>query len=379
MQGKRNFSQRNRKRRRRSTSSPKVTVRSTILSKPMKSAAFLILSIFPMIGGCYLLKQGTYLLSYNSRSRPIEKVLTEGSAGGDAETMLRNVQEIRRYAVEEIGLEQNRNYTRYLELDKDYIVDVVTACAADSFTPHQWRFPLAGSFPYKGFYEQADAQREANRLEKKGLDVWIRRVDGFSTLGLLSDPIYSFMADYSLYSLADLIIHEQTHATIFIKNQIQFNEELATFVGREGALTFLRDRYGSDSEAYGQAVAGLADRGVFRDRMLDLHDRLEQIYCMETDRETILAEKLRIVEQFNQRLISEAPEVFRTDRFRSFKGIPANNAYIMSFVRYNQELELFYSLYEVNGRNLRSTIEDLKRLQKAKGPPKQALKQLIAD
>lgn len=345
----------------------------------MKSAAFLILSIFPMIGGCYLLKQGTYLLSYNSRSRPIEKVLTEGSAGGDAETMLRNVQEIRRYAVEEIGLEQNRNYTRYLELDKDYIVDVVTACAADSFTPHQWRFPLAGSFPYKGFYEQADAQREANRLEKKGLDVWIRRVDGFSTLGLLSDPIYSFMADYSLYSLADLIIHEQTHATIFIKNQIQFNEELATFVGREGALTFLRDRYGSDSEAYSQAVAGLADRGVFRDRMLDLHDRLEQIYCMETDRETILAEKLRIVEQFNQRLISEAPEVFRTDRFRSFKGIPANNAYIMSFVRYNQELELFYSLYEVNGRNLRSTIEDLKRLQKAKGPPKQALKQLIAD
>ena len=348
-------------------------------SKHMKPAALLILGIFPLIGGCYLLKQGTYLLSYNTRSRPIEKVLAEGSAGQDAEAMLRSVREIRRYAVEEIGLEKNRNYTRYLELDKDYIVDVVTACAADSFTPHQWRFPLFGSFPYKGFYEKADARREADRLEKRGLDVWIRRVDGFSTLGLLSDPIYSFMTDYSLYALADLIIHEQTHATIFIKNQIQFNEELATFVGREGALTFLRDRYGTDSSAYTQALAGLEDWRVFGDRMIDLHDQLKRLYSLEAERETALAEKHRIVGQFNRRLITEAPELFRTDRFRSFKGIPANNAYIMSFVRYNQDLELFYSLYEANGRDIRSTVDVLKRLKKTKRPPKQALKQLIAE
>ena len=235
------------------------------------------------------------------------------------------------------------------------------------------------SFPYKGFYEKADARREADRLEKRGLDVWIRRVDGFSTLGLLSDPIYSFMTDYSLYALADLIIHEQTHATIFIKNQIQFNEELATFVGREGALTFLRDRYGTDSSAYTQALAGLEDWRVFGDRMIDLHDQLKRLYSLEAERETALAEKHRIVGQFNRRLITEAPELFRTDRFRSFKGIPANNAYIMSFVRYNQDLELFYSLYEANGRDIRSTVDVLKRLKKTKRPPKQALKQLIAE
>jgi predicted aminopeptidase len=345
----------------------------------MKTAALLILGIFPLIGGCYLLKQGTYLLSYNSRSRPIEKVLADGSVGGDAEAMLRTVQEIRRYAVEEIGLEQNRNYTRYLELDKDYIVDVVTACAADSFTPHEWRFPFFGSFPYKGYYERADADREAARLEKKGLDVWIRRVDGFSTLGLLSDPIYSFMTDYSLYALADLIIHEQTHATIFIKNEIQFNEELATFVGREGALSFLRERCGTGSEAHVQALAALDDWKVFRDMVIDLHDRLDRIYSREAERETILAEKLRIVEEFNRRLLSEAPELFQTDRFRAFGGIPANNAYIMSFVRYHQDLDLFYRLYEANGRDLPSTVEVLKQLETTKVPPKQALKELIGE
>jgi predicted aminopeptidase len=317
----------------------------------MKPTALLLLGIFPLISGCYLLKQGTYLLSYNSRSRPIDKVLEEGSASAEAEAMLRTVQQIRSYATERLGLEQNKNYTRYVELDKEYIVDVVTACQADSFTPHQWRFPIFGSFPYKGFYERADAEREAARLEKRGLDVWIRRVDGFSTLGLLSDPIYSFMADYSLYALADLIIHEQTHATIFIRNEIQFNEELATFVGREGALSFL----------------------------LDLHDQLDRIYSMDTERETILAEKLRTVEEFNRRLVDESAQWFQTDRFRAFRGIPANNAYIMSFVRYHEDLDLFYRLYEVNGRDLRATVEVLKGLQKTKEPPKQALERLIAE
>jgi predicted aminopeptidase len=345
----------------------------------MKRAALLILGIFPLIGGCYLLKQGTYLLSYNARARSIEKVLAEGALGGDVEEMLRTVQEIRRYAVEQIGLEQNRNYTRYLELDKDYVVDVVTACAADSFSPHQWRFPIFGSFPYKGFYELSDAEREAARLEKRGLDVWIRRVDGFSTLGFFSDPIYSFMTDYSPYALADLIIHEQTHATIFIKNEIQFNEELATFVGREGALAFLRDRYGVGSAAYGQALAALEDWEAFRDRVIDLHDRLDRIYRLEADRETILAEKARVVEEFNRRLISDAPKLFHTDRFLGFEGIPANNAYIMSFVRYTQDLDLFYKLYETKGRDLRLTVEVLKQLKTTKGSPKETLKRLIVE
>jgi predicted aminopeptidase len=339
----------------------------------------LIIGLFPLVSGCYLLKQGTYLISYNSRSRSIERVLSKGAVDADVEDMLRTVQEIRRYAVEEIGLEQNRNYTRYVELDKDYVVDVVTACAADSFTPHQWRFPFLGAVPYKGFYQRADAERQATRLEKRGLDVWIRRVDGFSTLGLLSDPIYSFMSDYSLYALADLIIHEQTHATIFIKNQVQFNEELATFVGREGALSFLRDTYGTGSTAYQQALATMHDRKVFRDRLIELHGRLEQVYANAEDRESILMEKRTTVEAFNRNLLSDAPQLFRTEGYRGFQGIPVNNAYIMSFVRYTQDLDLFYRLYELKGMNLRSTVEALKQLETGKGPPKEALRELITE
>jgi predicted aminopeptidase len=324
-----------------------------------------------------VLKQGTYLLSYNSRSRPIEKVLAEESISGDVGVMLSMVQEIRRYAVEEIGLEDNKNYTRYLELDRDYLVDVVSACTADSFTPYEWRFPFFGSFPYKGFYKPEDAQREASRLERMGLDVWVRQVDGFSTLGFFSDPIYSFMTEYSLFALAELIIHEQTHATVFVKNEIQLSEELATFVGREGALSFLRDRYGEDSEAYRQALASLSDWNRYRDRVLELYDELDTLYRSETDSRRISAEKQRIVEDFNQRLRSEAEELFQSDRFHSFEGIPVNNAYILSFVRYSQDLDIFYRLYKARGGDLKATVEVLKQIRQVKGSPKEYLQRLV--
>jgi predicted aminopeptidase len=335
------------------------------------------LCILPLFSGCYLLKQGTYLLSYNYRSRPIEKVLAEESISGDAGIMLSMVQEIRRYAVEEIGLEDNRNYTRYLELDRDHLVDVVSACTADSFTPYEWRFPFFGSFPYKGFYEPQDAQREASRLERRGLDVWVRQVDGFSTLGFFSDPIYSFMTEYSPFALADLIIHEQTHATVFVKNEIQLSEELATFVGREGALSFLRDRYGEDSEAYRQAVASLNDWSRFRDRVIELHDDLDTLYRSEIDSRRISAEKQRIVEDFNQRLRSKATEFFQSDHYRNFEGIPVNNAYILSFVRYSQDLDIFYKLYKARGGDLKATVEVLKQIRQVKGSAKEYLKRLI--
>jgi predicted aminopeptidase len=335
------------------------------------------LCFFLLFSGCYLLKQGTYLLSYNSRSRPIEKVLAEGSIKGDVGVMLNMVQEIRRYAVEEIGLEDNRNYTRYLELDRDYLVDVVSACTPDSFTPYEWRFPLFGSFPYKGFYKPEDAQREASRLERKGMDVWVRQVDGFSTLGFFSDPIYSFMTEYSPFDLADLIIHEQAHATVFVKNEIQFSEELATFVGREGALSFLRERYGEDSEAYRRALASLSDWNRYRDRVIELYDELDTLYRSETDSRTISAEKQRIVEDFNQRLRSEATELFQSDRFRSFEGIPVNNAYILSFVRYSQNLDIFYRLYRARGGDLKATVEVLKQIRQVKDSPKEYLQRLV--
>ena len=346
----------------------------------MKGSAVLLILWFVLLSNCYLLKQGTYILKYNNRAQPIERVLSRDDLEEDARAMLALVQEIKSYAVHSLTLKENKNYSRYLSLERQYLVDVVSACAKDAFEPYIWRYPVAGSFPYKGFYERDDALKEAARLKKKDLDVLVRKTDAFSTLGIMSDPIYSFMSDYSVFALASLIIHEQTHATVFFKNQVQFNEELATFMGWEGALSFIAGKYGQDAPEYREARGYIHDWRRYSDLVNELHRELDQFYRNAPDREYALRERGSVVEAFNREHIAEPVPEFETEGFRALQGIPVNNAYIMSFVRYTQDLDVFYRLYDAVGHNLKTVVELLKQLKvgSSKGSsPQEALRRLI--
>jgi len=48
-------------------------------------------------------------------------------------------------------------------------------------------------------------------------------------------------------SLANLIIHEMTHGTLFVKDNLELNENLANFVGDYGAVRFLTAKYGKNA------------------------------------------------------------------------------------------------------------------------------------
>jgi predicted aminopeptidase len=334
------------------------------------------------LSGCYLLRQGTYLFAYNARAVPIDRVLAQQGVAPDVEATLRLVQEARHFAVERLGLKADRNYSRYVEVQRDYLVDVVSAAQPDSLTPHLWQFPFFGSFPYKGYYRREDALREARRLERGGLDVWVRKVDAFSTLGFFSDPVYSFMTRYSPFDLASLVIHEETHATLFVKDAVQFNEELATFMGWEGALEFLRGRFGEDSVEVREAVDQLADWNRFNELLLALYTQLDQAYRQAAlsakspaeARTTALEAKQRLVAAFNREVKREP---FRTEAFQRFEGIPANNAYILAVVNYNQDLDLFYRLRDAFGGDLRRTLAAVKDVVADRKDPKEALREKV--
>ncbi|MDR3341903.1 MAG: aminopeptidase, partial [Treponema sp.] len=213
---------------------------------PVLAMVAILLGCLTVFSGCYTLKQGVTMLGYLNRAVPLESLLTaspeepvdasgeEGSSDAalDKRRFVEQVLDIRRFAITALGLRESANYTRYVALDRDYLAAVVSAAAQDSFSRYEWWFPVVGKVPYKGFFDPKDARKEAEKLKKKDLDVWIRGVDAFSTLGWFSDPLYSYMRHYPVHQLADLIIHEQLHATVYLKGQSQFDEELAEFVGR---------------------------------------------------------------------------------------------------------------------------------------------------
>ncbi len=337
---------------------------------------FLFLSVL-FLNGCYLMKQGTYIVRYNKSARDIDKLLKSKEIDEDLKETFALVQEIKLYAVQAIGLKEDRNYTKYVELERDYLVDVISASEKDSFTPYIWSYCFFGSFPYKGFFEREDAEREAEELKKKGLDVLIRKVDAFSTLGFFVDPVYSFMAGYSVFALASLIIHEQTHTTLFLKNQVQFNEELAGFVGIEGALNFIRAKYGEDSEFYRQALDNREDWDRYSSLIKALYEELRRLYEGGWSREYKLTQREIVFESFKERFRTVYSGQFKTESFRKLGEIPLNNAYILSFTRYTQDLELFYRLYRARGYDLKKTVQILKKAKDAGGDPKAFLRKMI--
>jgi predicted aminopeptidase len=340
---------------------------------PPGAAALLLLAGSAVFSGCYTLSQGTAMLGYLSRAEPLESLLEEGEAPAEEQAenrrFVERVRDIRRFAREELGLRDTPNYTGYVKLDRDYLALVVSAGARDSFSPHLWWFPVAGSVPYKGFFNEAGARREAEKLRKKGLDVWVRRVDAFSTLGWFKDPLYSYMRSYPAHALADLIIHETLHATVYLPGQSGFNEELAEFVGSRGARLYVEKTFGPGSPEYRRIGESEADNAAFLAFINRLIAELDALYRGPLDREEKLRQKETVIRAAQERFAAEYDSLFQSDNYRGFSGLPVNNAYLELFRLYYSGGSYLEGLYLRSGGDLEKFIAAAKTIpRKAKNP-----------
>ena len=321
----------------------------------MRAAATLAAVGFAVIGlcllsSCYLTAQGARYLSIVATAKPAQKLLADPGTDADTRRLLETALAAREYAIGSIGLRETRNYRSLARVDSEHLVTVVQACAALSFERHLWSFPFIGRLPYKGFFDPAEAGREAERLKTLGYDVIARPSDAFSTLGFLADPLFTFMRDYDEFEIAELVIHEMTHATIFLRGSAagNFNEELATFTGRQGALDFIESRHGKDSEIFRRAREGIGEARVFASFLRDTALRLEKIYASNSgDREKLEA-KRAVIEARAAEYEKLGPTLFASGRLSRYAGYPMgriNNALLDLYRLYEGELEIYESYF----------------------------------
>ena len=310
------------------------------------------------------------MLGYLNSAIPLEKV--------DDEEFVQLVMDIRNFAMKELGLAESKNYTKYVKIERDYLAAVVSASAKCSFTTHEWNYPIVGRLPYKGFFNIKDARKETEKLGKKDLDVWVRGVDAFSTLGWFKDPLYSYMRDYSPDRLANLIIHELFHATVFIKGQANFNEEIAEFVGSKGSRLFMEKRYGLDSEEYQKMLSLEADSQKYVSFIQELIEELDILYSGDKSRDEKLTEKDSIINAAKSRFDAEYESRFSSDNYRGFSNIPINNAFLSLFRLYYTEDNFYVDLYERSGNDLPLFISAAKKITKKGGKPRTQLEALLA-
>jgi predicted aminopeptidase len=271
----------------------------------------------------------------------------------------------------------SKKYTRYVDIDRSYLAAVVSASEKHSFRRHEWLFPIVGSLPYKGFFIIDDARKERAKLEKKDLDVWIRGVGAFSTLGWFKDPLFSYMREYSKYRLADLIIHELVHATVFLRGHINFNEELAQFIGTEGARLFMETHFGIDSDEYNEMLISKTDSQNYVKFIQELIIELEILYTSGKNREDILLEKEQIITAAKERFEAEYESRFSSDNYRFFLELPVNNAYLELFRLYHAEDNFFADLFYRSGGDLREFIAAAKTVTRRGNPRTQLENALI--
>jgi predicted aminopeptidase len=292
----------------------------------------------------YGLEQGRGQLHIIWNAKPVEHYLSDPDFPDSLKSKLILINKVREFAIDSLGLKDTKNYKTLYDQKGQEVMWVVMASEPFQLKAKEWTFPVIGSVPYKGFFDWQKAVRLKDELEKEGWDVNIRNPGGWSTLGWFTDPILSKMLERSEGDLANLIIHEMSHATIFVKDSIDFNENLATFIGDRGAEQFLISSYGRHSTEYQTYMNEDKDYIMFADHMLRGSEKLDSLYKMikaDEPKEKKLLRKKEMIERIVQSLdtlsLSEAspqPSLRYQDRL-------PNNAYFMNFIRYQSQQDVF--------------------------------------
>jgi len=288
------------------------------------------------------------------RRRAIDKLIADTATPTPLRQRLVLVLAARAFAADSLGLAVGSTYTSYVDVGRDTLLLVLSASRRDRLREVTWRYPIVGVVPYKGFFKAARARSEADRLGGQGFDVYLRPSGAFSTLGYLSDPLFSTAMSRDTMELVATVLHELAHNTLYVKSQTPFNESFASFVGYRGAEAFFRSR--RDTLDARRAAARWRDERTLDVFYAELARRLDSAYA-----EPLSAERL---EQVRTALFGWAHEQFRgpvgqsleTYDWRWFAQAPLNNAVIIAQRLYRMDLNLFDEIYLQNNADIKETL-----------------------
>lgn len=292
--------------------------------------------------------KGQFTIIWNAR--PVEEFMKDPMFPDSLKTKLHLIERVRKYAIDSLGLKDTENYKTLYDQKGEEIMWVVTACEPFRFKPKEWTFPILGAVPYKGFFIKEKAIELRNELDKEGWDTSIRNPGGWSTLGWFTDPILSGMLERSEGDLANLIIHEMVHSTIFVKDSVDFNENLATFIGDRGTEKFLLSTYGEQSKEYADYVQLDVDFTRYSNHMLRGTELLDSLYKTMKDSDSIEVKK-KLKKEAIQKIVNALDTLTLlkhqkpSERFR--ERLP-NNTYFINMKRYQEKQETFWDDYKAN-------------------------------
>jgi predicted aminopeptidase len=298
-------------------------------------------------------------------ARPIDEVLLDPGFPDSLKINLQLIDDIKSFAFDSLGINFSKNYSKVYDQKGRELMFVVTACEPFNLEPKQWTFPLIGTFSYKGFFDLEKAKLLAGQLKDEGLDVNIRTAGGWSTLGWFEDPILSNMLADTEAEFAETIIHELTHGTLFVKDSLRFNENLATFIGIKGTEMYLTNKYGKRNDRLLEYQETWNDRNKVSKHILGGAKYLDSLYAEMND-----SMEYEIKEQMKDRAILKIVNSIDTldlenkEKYLKFyQANPPNNTLFMSYLRYRGDYDILSTeLKEKYEGDIKKMLDDYKSL-----------------
>jgi predicted aminopeptidase len=224
------------------------------------------------------------------------------------------------------------------------VTHVLSASARTELLAYTWWFPIAGEVPYKSFFDEQSALAAQAELLAAGYDTWLGRSTAYSTLGFFRDPITDTMLQRGVIGLVDVLIHELAHARLYVPGETDFNEQLASFVGRQGSLQYFSSRSDGDPIVMA-AVHDYFDRKREVELLMEaaLHE-LQRLYASGRPGAEILRLRRRVFARVERDLAALYPDAAPEE-------LRVNTARLLQFARYAGSTEYLERLWQDAGRN----------------------------
>jgi predicted aminopeptidase len=300
------------------------------------------------------------------KARSIEDVINDSLVNDQIRERLLFIEKIRTFAIDSLGLKGAKNYTSFYDQGGEPLLWVLTASEPYRLKAWEWNFPVVGRVSYKGFFDKERGLREEEELKSRGYDTDYGEVSAWSTLGWFKDPVLSGMLKRSDGLLAELLIHELTHSTVYFKSDVNFNENLASAIGETGAEKFLVNEFGPQSAQLQDYLEQKEDADRYSRYMVASAARLDSLYTAIGGLDDSLKRR------FKNELIEEIVGSIDTigfnypDKYRRlFRKSKPGNAYFLNFIRYDsQKEEMRKVLKESFGDDISLYIDHIRKKYK---------------
>ena len=345
-----------------------------------QTVLLLIFGILTFCGGCsdlgYYWQAASGHLDLLSRKQDIQELIDSPNTGSELKRKLKLVKSVRKFAMKQLAIPENEGYSGYVELDRPYVTMVVTAAPKLELKAHKWCYWFIGCQEYRGYFDEKQARIFAEKLHRQELDVSVRQVSAYSTLGWLnkswmpdyfSDPVLSTFLRRNDSEMIAVLIHEIAHQVVYVSNDTSFNESFAVFVEQEGLRQFLN--YAEEKETLDKDRAELyqwylnasKDRQLFRQLINSTFEEMEKLFSSELANKDKLRKKRQLFVDLRTNYKSLKNEFLVLSYDNWFKK-DLNNTHLLGVRRYNSMVEKFKSLFDQNGKDWRQFFQAVREL-----------------